>query len=77
MLIAYHIFSFRPISNNSRPSGRRSHSDDSVAEKPRSSGKSRKNPSSQHADVIDRLDFTGVGPSMFFTLQTLFSLTRC
>ncbi|KAG2023554.1 hypothetical protein CC2G_001194 [Coprinopsis cinerea AmutBmut pab1-1] len=50
---------------SSRPSGRgRSHSEDSgnIVEKARSSGKSRTKKGSQHADVIDRLDFTGVGP---------------
>lgn len=49
----------------SRPAGRRSQSQDSggIVEKPRSSGKSRgSKKGSQHADVIDRLDFTGVGP---------------
>ncbi|KAF9455094.1 hypothetical protein P691DRAFT_654706 [Macrolepiota fuliginosa MF-IS2] len=48
---------------NSRSSTKRSQSQDSavIAEKPRSSGKSRGKKSSQHADVIDRLDFTGVG----------------
>ncbi|KAF5313210.1 hypothetical protein D9619_003493 [Psilocybe cf. subviscida] len=47
----------------SRPSGKRSQSED-VTEKPRS-GKARPpnaKKGSQHADVIDRLDFTGVGP---------------
>ncbi|KAF8168172.1 Pal1 cell morphology protein-domain-containing protein [Crassisporium funariophilum] len=50
--------------SSSRPSGRRSHSEDSanIVEKPRASGKSRSKKGSQHADVIDRLDFTGVGP---------------
>jgi hypothetical protein len=77
--IPHRIFSFRPVPNNSRSSGRRSQSEDSayVTEKPRSNGKPRNKKSSQHADVIDRLDFTGVGPSMSFTLQILFSLTRC
>ncbi|KAF9015096.1 hypothetical protein BDQ17DRAFT_1535828 [Cyathus striatus] len=53
-----------PPNSNSKPSPRRSHSQDSanVPEKPRSSGKSRGKKGSQHADVIDRLDFTGVGP---------------
>lgn len=52
---------------SSRPSGRRSQSEDSghVTEKPRSNGKSRPKKGSQHADVIDKLDFTGVGPSEF------------
>ena len=75
--IAHRIFSFRPVPNNSRPSGRRSQSDDSgnVAERPRSSGKSRKK-KSQHADVIDTLDFTGVGPSMSSTLPLNFIYTH-
>ncbi|CAA7258682.1 unnamed protein product [Cyclocybe aegerita] len=54
-----------PAANTStRPAGRRSQSDDSanIVEKPRSNGKSRPKKGSQHADVIDRLDFTGVGP---------------
>lgn len=55
-----------PVAANSKSSGRRSHSEDRapIQEKSRSSGKSRsKTKNSQHADVIDRLDFTGVGPS--------------
>ncbi|KAF8971390.1 hypothetical protein BDZ97DRAFT_1651125 [Flammula alnicola] len=50
--------------SSSRPSGKRSQSEDTanIVEKPRSSGKSRGKKGSQHADVIDRLDFTGVGP---------------
>ncbi|KAF6766160.1 Pal1 cell morphology protein-domain-containing protein [Ephemerocybe angulata] len=50
---------------NPKPTSRRSHSEDRspIQEKPRSSGKPRsKTKNSQHADVIDRLDFTGVGP---------------
>ncbi|KDR84918.1 hypothetical protein GALMADRAFT_51524 [Galerina marginata CBS 339.88] len=52
------------VSTSSRPPGKRSQSEDSanIVEKPRSSGKSRSKKGSQHADVIDRLDFTGVGP---------------
>lgn len=43
-------------------SSKRSHSEDSaIAEKSKSSGKSRGKKGSQHADVIDRLDFTSVG----------------
>jgi len=45
-------------------SGRRTHSEEpgaTITEKSRSGGKSRTK-KSQHADVIDRLDFTGVGP---------------
>ncbi|TFK77161.1 hypothetical protein BDN72DRAFT_830326 [Pluteus cervinus] len=53
-------------STAARPSGRRSQSQDSAPtpekEKQKSSGKSRSKKGSQHADVIDRLDFTGVGP---------------
>ncbi|KAF9535402.1 Pal1 cell morphology protein-domain-containing protein [Crepidotus variabilis] len=47
-----------------RPSGRRSQSEDSGhhAEKARSGAKPKGKKGSQHADVIDRLDFTGVGP---------------
>ncbi|KAH6917501.1 hypothetical protein BKA70DRAFT_1252346 [Coprinopsis sp. MPI-PUGE-AT-0042] len=45
---------------------RRSHSQDSannISEKPRSGAKAtRPKKGSKHADVIDRLDFTGVGP---------------
>ncbi|KAJ3509678.1 hypothetical protein NMY22_g16211 [Coprinellus aureogranulatus] len=50
-----------------KPTSRRSQSEDApIQEKPRSSGaKSRSKKGSQHADVIDRLDFTGVGPSMY------------
>ncbi|TFK30328.1 hypothetical protein FA15DRAFT_650951 [Coprinopsis marcescibilis] len=50
--------------SSSRQGGRRSQSEDSggIVEKPRSSAKSRPKKGSQHADVIDRLDFTGVGP---------------
>lgn len=46
----------------SRPRGKRSQSEDVADRSPRSSGKSRSKKGSQHADVIDRLDFTGVGP---------------
>ncbi|KAF9462176.1 Pal1 cell morphology protein-domain-containing protein [Collybia nuda] len=51
-------------SPGSRPPGRRSQSQDSaiLAEKAKASGKPRSKKGSQHADVIDRLDFTGVGP---------------
>ncbi|KAF8078689.1 hypothetical protein FPV67DRAFT_72537 [Lyophyllum atratum] len=51
-------------SPNSRPTQPRSKSQDSAnrPEKSKSSGKSRSKKGSQHADVIDRLDFTGVGP---------------
>ncbi|KAF8640891.1 hypothetical protein AX17_000539 [Amanita inopinata Kibby_2008] len=51
--------------SNPKPSTRRSHSQDSggITERPRQSGKSRSGKKgSQHADVIDQLDFTGVGP---------------
>ena len=66
MLIAYHL-SFRFAATVPRPSGRRSQSDDSAG-KPHSGKKSHNKKSSQHADVIDRLDYTGVGPSMTSTL---------
>lgn len=48
-----------------RPSAQRSRSQDSagVVDKSKSTSKSRPKKGSQHADVIDRLDFTGVGPS--------------
>ncbi|KAF5385175.1 hypothetical protein D9615_001466 [Tricholomella constricta] len=51
-------------SQSSRTTQRRSQSQDSAnrPEKTKSSGKSRSKKGSQHADVIDRLDFTGVGP---------------
>ncbi|GLB36088.1 putative pal1 cell morphology protein [Lyophyllum shimeji] len=51
-------------SPNHRPTPPRSKSQDSANrhEKSRSSGKTRSKKGSQHADVIDRLDFTGVGP---------------
>lgn len=58
----------QPVSMQPSPKhpsmGRRSHSQDSgnPADKPKQS-KSRAKKGSQHADVIDRLDFTGVGPS--------------
>ncbi len=56
-----------------RPASKRAQTDDTVdiAEKPRTSGKSRGTgkKGSQHADVIDRLDFTGVGPSMYLITQ--------
>ena len=57
----------------SRPIGRRSQSQDSggIVEKPRSNGKSRSKKGSQYADVIDRLDITGVGPSMSSLLVKL------
>lgn len=47
---------------------RRSHSDDSVrqaaaVEKAKAAGRKPAKKGSTHADVIDRLDFTGVGPS--------------
>jgi len=54
-----------PPSAASRPHGKRSQSEDTVDKSPRSSGKSRSKKGSQHADVIDRLDFTGVGPSEY------------
>ncbi|KAF9568456.1 hypothetical protein CPC08DRAFT_625116 [Agrocybe pediades] len=55
-----------PTVSSSRPTGKRSQSEDqgAILEKPRTSGKSKATTKkgSQHADVIDRLDFTGVGP---------------
>ncbi|KAI0778281.1 hypothetical protein BD413DRAFT_465919 [Trametes elegans] len=60
-----------PPSTNVRPAAppisRRSQSQDSVAragnmEKSKSSGRPRPKKGSSHADVIDRLDFSGVGP---------------
>jgi len=47
-----------------RPTTTRSHSQDSAntQEKSKTSSKGRSKKGSQHADVIDRLDFTGVGP---------------
>ncbi|PFH50816.1 hypothetical protein AMATHDRAFT_47623 [Amanita thiersii Skay4041] len=51
--------------NNPRTTARRSHSQDSggITERNRQPGKSRSGKKgSQHADVIDRLDFTSVGP---------------
>lgn len=57
-----------PAVSASRPASKRAQTDDTaeIVEKPRPSGKSRGTgkKGSQHADVIDRLDFTGVGPSM-------------
>ncbi|KAF8642384.1 hypothetical protein AX16_009652 [Volvariella volvacea WC 439] len=53
------------VNNSSaKPSGRRSQSQDSapITEKAKPSTKSRSKKGSQHADVIDRLDPTGVGP---------------
>ncbi|KAI0068456.1 hypothetical protein BV25DRAFT_587746 [Artomyces pyxidatus] len=58
----------QPVAPSSRSQAvptRRSQSSDSVpqAEKTKSSGRSKPSKKgSQHADVIDRLDFTGVGP---------------
>jgi hypothetical protein len=52
--------------DNARPLNGRSQSQDSGTpnDKAKSSAtKSRSKKGSQHADVIDRLDFTGVGPS--------------
>lgn len=66
------VFLIRTHSNPSRPlpaPARRSHSDESVppaasADKSKANARTRtaKKPS-VHADVIDRLDFSGVGPS--------------
>ncbi|KAG5642454.1 hypothetical protein DXG03_002764 [Asterophora parasitica] len=51
-------------SHSSRPAQPRSQSQDSAnrPDKSKASVKSRPKKGSQHADVIDRLDFTGVGP---------------
>ncbi|KAF8898812.1 hypothetical protein BD779DRAFT_1464894 [Infundibulicybe gibba] len=53
-----------PPNTSTRPPGRRSQSQDSavLADKSKPSSKPRPKKGSQHADVIDRLDFTGVGP---------------
>ena len=60
------IFGRPPTSVSTRPPGKRSQSEDSnIVEKPRTSkDKPRSKKGSQHADVIDRLDYTSVGPSM-------------
>ena len=65
------IYSAPQASSAPKSSTRRSHSQDNapVTEKSRSSGKSRSKKGSQHADVIDRLDFTGVGPSAYLCLH--------
>ena len=60
------------------PAARRSYSQDSVTqamEKSRKSGGKNKK-SSTHADVIDKLDFTGVGPSTCFSFIS-HSLNDC
>ena len=65
--------------SSSKPSpvaSRRSYSQDSVTqtanvvEKTRRTGKSGPKKGSSHADVIDRMDFTGVGPSMCTSMSS-------
>jgi hypothetical protein len=58
-------FLIRTPHTTTRPPAQRSLSQDSagLADKAKAS-KTRPKKGSQHADVIDRLDFTGVGPSM-------------
>ena len=62
------IFLISPTANTTSrpqpPQARRSHSTDSTpSDKAKTRSKAKK--SSIHADVIDRLDFTGVGPSNY------------
>ncbi len=53
-----------PANTTSRPTpARRSHSSDSTPSDKTKSHRSKGKKGSIHADVIDRLDFTGVGPS--------------
>lgn len=70
------IYLYRAQNNNSPPtrpghSGRRSLSQDSVLQTAnaldKAKGKIRGKKGSMHADVIDRLDFTGVGPSTSYS----------
>lgn len=79
-----HFLSLRrnyPATTPARPqmtNARRSHSDDSVrqtvaAEKAKAAGRKPGKKGSSHADVIDRLDFTGVGPSASSLLFSTFS----
>ena len=71
------IFLISPTANTTSrpqpPQARRSHSTDSTpSDKAKTRSKAKK--SSIHADVIDRLDFTGVGPSNYpFRLKTFFT----
>lgn len=69
-------------SSKPSPASRRSYSQDSVtqtaniADKSRKAGKSGTKKGSSHADVIDRMDFTGVGPSAcsFLIIQCVLRL---
>jgi hypothetical protein len=60
-------------SSGSRPQPtqpRRSHSSDSTPSDKSKHHRSKTKKGSMHADVIDRLDFTGVGPSMLFSVHS-------
>jgi hypothetical protein len=62
-----------PPSSGSRPQPtqpRRSHSSDSTPSDKSKHHRSKTKKGSMHADVIDRLDFTGVGPSMLFSVHS-------
>ena len=61
------LISSTGVNPTSRPQptpARRSHSSDSVPSDKTKAHRSKGKKGSVHADVIDRLDFTGVGPSM-------------
>lgn len=73
---AYHS-SAAPPTRPSQSSRQRSHSQDSVTQAAaaveRAKNKTgRPKKGSQHADVIDRLDFTGVGPSTYMCSPSIF-----
>lgn len=75
---AFVAFSPANVKTTLPPPARRSHSQDSVlraantVEKAKASGRPRgTKKGSTHADVIDRLDFSGVGPSMSLSLLLL------
>jgi hypothetical protein len=69
----------QPTNTSSRsqpPPARRSHSSDSVPSDKAKHHRSKAKKSSIHADVIDRLDFTGVGPSTTFSVQSSISISH-
>jgi hypothetical protein len=61
-----HLISPTAVNSTSRPQptpARRSHSSDSAPSDKTKTHRSKGKKGSMHADIIDRLDFTGVGPS--------------
>jgi len=63
-----HLISSTAVNTSSRPQpppARRSHSSDSTPSDKTKTHRQKGKKGSMHADIIDRLDFTGVGPSTY------------